>query len=232
MEIKKITHVDKIQFKRTLDYKGTYAEAVAAVKAMNPPLKSGEPMIVSFREEETSEKYSYFLAIGRNIRSGKKIVSSPVVTPFFADITENITDVYKEYFNKYIKDSWHIQDIADWQTDDTSANVSDKIKLVIDEDGELAIAVISNEGDTNVEVITNQVNNEGEYVDIDINKIAANDQKIPAELKDLYSHDTPGLEFDDEGNAIIKNMGTYVAVTQEMIDNVFNLINDNTWEDI
>lgn len=232
MEIKKITHVDKIQFKRTLDYKGTYAEAIAAVKAMNPPLKSGEPMIVSFREDENTEKYSYFLAIGRNLRSGKKVISSPVITPFFANITENITDVYKEYFNKYIKDSWHISDIADWQTEDTSANTSNKIKLVIDEDGELSIAVISNSGDVNSDVITNQVNNSGEYVDIDINKIAANDQKIPAELKDLYSHDIPGLEFDAEGNATIKNMGTYVAATQEMIENVFNLIVDNTWDGI
>ena len=229
MEIKKITHVDKIQFKRCLDYKGSYKDAITAVKKMKPALKSGEPMIVSFRETEDATKYSYFLAIGRNIRVGKKVVSSPVITPFFANVNDDITQIFNEYFDKYVKDKWNIVDLEDLQTPDASANASQVLKLATDASGNLVVAIVNHNGDTNVDAITNELNNSSTYVDIDINKLAANNQGISYILRDMYDNTIPGLEFDDEGNATIHHMGAFVAVTQDLIENIYQL---NCWDGI
>lgn len=222
MEIKKITHVDKIQFKRCLDYKGSYKDAIAAVKKMKPALKSGEPMIVSFCENPDDTTYSYFLAIGRNIRVGKRIVSSPVITPFFANVTDDISNIFQEYFDKYIKDVWNIVDLADLQTEDSSAFPSQTLKLATDASGNLIVAVVNNTGD-DVDVITNQLTEEGTYEDITINKLGANNQAISYIMQGLYDPSTQGLTYDSEGNAYIGNMGTFVAVTQDIVENIFQL---------
>lgn len=222
MEIKRITHVDKIQIKRCMDYKGSYKEAITAVKKMKPALKSGEPMIVSFCDKPDDTEYSYFLAIGRNIRVGKKVISSPVITPFFANVTDDITNIFQEYFDRYVKDTWHIVDLVDLQTEDSSAFTSQALRLAKDPSGNLVIAVTNTSGEK-VDVLTNETNIDGNLVDVDINKIAANNQAISYVMQGLYDPSTAGLEFDDEGNAVIKNMGAFVSVTQDMIENIYQL---------
>lgn len=114
--------ISTIQLKRCLNYKGTFQDAKNAIKYLDPPLKTGEPIIVGYYTD--SSKYinsptdkqgpdRFFMGIGRYLGN----IASPIVVPLFdenngqldengnitiADIEEKYEDAINKFFNSEV----------------------------------------------------------------------------------------------------------------------------------
>ena len=140
--MKDIFKIDKVRLKRCMDLDLNFQETVTKVKNMRPALHSGEPMIVSFKKKPTDVEYSYLLFIGRNIKTRRGIVSSPLVVELATNISK-IGDVYNEYFDNYIRESLGVVDIEDYNaTRPENEKVSTRTDVIIvrDTDGKMKIA--------------------------------------------------------------------------------------------
>jgi len=212
--MKDIFKIDKVRLKRCMDLDLNFQETVTKVKNMRPSLHSGEPMVVSFKKNPTDVEYSYLLFIGRNIRTGRGIVSSPLVVELATNISK-LGDVYAEYFNDYIRESLGVVDIEDYNaTRPENEKVSTRTDTIIvrDTDGKMKIA-------SAVGFIHDTLDEDGNLVEITTENLSA--QKLA--LDGLY--DPHGFQValnQDEWNRVMQ--GTVQALVE--VNKVHGLTDD------
>ena len=212
--MKDIFKIDKVRLKRCMDLDLNLQETVTKVKNMRPALHSGEPMIVSFKKKPTDVEYSYLLFIGRNIKTRRGIVSSPLVVELATNISE-IGDVYNEYFDNYIRESLGVVDIEDYNaTRPENEKVSTRTDVIIvrDTDGKMKIA-------SAVGFIHDTLDEYGNLVEITTENLSAQNLALDG-LYDPY--DIQVALNQDEWNRVMQ--GTVQALVQ--VNKVHNLTDD------